>query len=457
MSLPRYPRYKDSGLDAFGSVPEHWNMTRLRFVATLNPSKSEVANLDKETEVSFLPMDSIGDDGSINLEQVRPISQVETGYTFFRDGDVTLAKITPCFENGKGAIMRGLLGGVGFGTTELVVARPVVGQTISEYLHWFFVSSNFRKPGEGAMYGAGGQKRISDDFVRNFPVSFPPLEEQFAIATFLDRETAKIDALISEQEKLITLLTEKRQATISHAVTKGLNPNMPMKASGVRWMGEVRGDWKVGNIQSFARRESGHTPSRQHPEYWENCTIPWFTLADVWRIRSGSVKYIHETKELVSELGLKNSSARLLPAGTVVLSRTASVGYSAIMGVDMATTQDFVNWVCNAELNPEFLLYVLRCMRPEFDRLMMGSTHQTIYMPDIAKLRMALPSIEEQSEIIAFLDEKTAALDALSEAAIRGISLLKERRSALISAAVTGKIDVRDVVQQEQLTTQKAA
>jgi type I restriction enzyme S subunit len=219
-----------------------------------------------------------------------------------------------------------------------------------------------------------------------------------------------------------------------------------MKDSGVAWLGEVPAHWVVGKIQSFAKRESGHTPSRQHPEYWENCTIPWFSLADVWQIRSADVKYVTETKESVSELGLANSSARLLPKGTVILSRTASVGYSAIMGCDMATTQDFVNWICKPDLLPEFLLYVLRGMRAEFDRLMMGSTHQTIYMPDIAKLMMTRPPIDEQVEIINFLEAVVGKLDSLKTEAEFGIALLKERRSALIAAAVTGQIDVRGEV-----------
>ena len=280
----------------------------------------------------------------------------------------------------------------------------------------------------------------------NVYLPVPPLTEQSAIAAFLDHETVKIDALIAEQEKLIALLAEKRQATISHAVTRGLNPEAPMKDSGVAWLGEVPGHWRTGKIQSFARRESGHTPSRQRPDFWENCTIPWFSLADVWQIREGNAKYVHETKEKISELGIANSSARLLPAGTVLLSRTASVGYSAIMGCDMATTQDFVNWVCGHDLLPEFLLHVLRSMRPEFDRLMMGSTHQTIYMPDVAKLMMTLPPLSEQKEIVEFVEQEAIKFDALRAEAERAIALLKERRAAVIAAAVTGQIDVRGAV-----------
>jgi type I restriction enzyme S subunit len=212
-------------------------------------------------------------------------------------------------------------------------------------------------------------------------------------------------------------------------------------SSRVEWLGEVPAHWQIGMIRNFARLESGHTPSRQHREYWENCTIPWFTLADVWQIREGKTKYIFETKELVSELGLKNSSARLLPKGTVILSRTASVGFSAIMGCDMATTQDFANWVCGPDLLPEFLLAALRGMKGEFDRLMMGSTHKTIYMPDIAKLAIAVPPLPEQTAIAAFLDREAKKIDALVQEQQRLIALLKEKRQAVISRAVTRGLD----------------
>jgi len=210
---------KDSGIEWLGEVPENWEIRRLRFAAQLNPSKGEVAELDRETEVSFLPMEAVGDDGSLNLDRIRAIGDVETGYTYFREGDVTIAKITPCFENGKGAIMCGLLGGIGFGTTELIVARPIPSKTTSSYLHWLFTSTPFRKRGEASMYGAGGQKRVPDDFVRNFAIGFPSIQEQSVITAFLEREIAKLDALIQEAKNAITLLRERRTALISAAVT----------------------------------------------------------------------------------------------------------------------------------------------------------------------------------------------------------------------------------------------
>lgn len=164
-------KMKPSGVEWLGDVPEHWAVKRTRFMATMNPTKQEISHLPPETEVSFLPMESVGEDGSLNLETTRPIFEVSSGYTYFAEGDVTFAKITPCFENGKGAIMDKLQNAFGFGTTELTVIRP--GPSLnSEYLYHLTISNDFRKNGEAWMYGAGGQKRVPDDFVRDFRLAF---------------------------------------------------------------------------------------------------------------------------------------------------------------------------------------------------------------------------------------------------------------------------------------------
>jgi type I restriction enzyme S subunit len=227
---------KDSGVEWLGEVPAHWDVFRLRFTAELNPSKSEAASLPRDAEVSFLPMESVGDDGSLDLSRAHPITELENGYTYFREGDVTVAKITPCFENGKGAVMRGLRNGIGFGTTELIVARPRRGVMTSNWLNLIFRSQPFRRLGEAAMYGAGGQKRVPDDFVREFRIGVPPIAEQTAIAAFLDRETAKIDTLVVEAQGAIALLKERRSALISAAVTgqidvRGLSAEQATAAS----------------------------------------------------------------------------------------------------------------------------------------------------------------------------------------------------------------------------------
>jgi type I restriction enzyme S subunit len=292
------------------------------------------------------------------------------------------------------------------------------------------------------MYGAGGQKRVPDSFVREFKCGIPPLEEQTAIAAFLDRETAKIDALVEEQRRLIELLKEKRQAVISHAVTKGLNPDAPMKDSEVEWLGEVPEHWEVSRIKWVAELQSGHTPDKKIAAYWEECDIPWVSLNDTGHLKDND--YIRDTRYQVNELGLANSSARLLPARAVVFSRDATIGRCAITTRPMAVSQHFIAWLCSSMIIPEFLLFRLKSMTEELERLTAGATLKTIGMPDVKTLVTPLPPVDEQERIITFIKGERSRLDSLVSEAECAVLLLLERRTALISAAVTGKIDVRN-------------
>lgn len=388
-------------------------------------------------------MEAIGDDGTLELDRERPLHELTQGYTYFREGDVTLAKITPCYENGKGAVMNGLLNGVGFGTTELIVTRPKKAWTEAAYLHYLFISSGFRALGESHMYGAGGQKRVPDSFVRDFIAAWPPIEEQRAIGAFLDLETAKIDALVAEQRRLMDLLKEKRQAVISHAVTKGLNPDAPMKDSGVEGIGRVPVRWQVTRMKWVAEMQSGHTPDKKIDAYWLDGEIPWVSLNDTGFLKDND--FISETAYSITQAGIENSSARLLPSGVVVFSRDATIGRCAITTRPMAVSQHFIAWVCSSMILPEFLLLRLRSMTGELDRLTTGATLKTIGMPDVRTLMTTVPPVDEQRAIVAYVGSTNAAIDALAGSATRAIALLIERRSALISAAVTGQIDVRDL------------
>jgi type I restriction enzyme S subunit len=195
---------------------------------------------------------------------------------------------------------------------------------------------------------------------------------------------------------------------------------------------ESRSRFRTVPYQLYARVGSGHTPSRKVDEYWEDCSTPWITTGDVKHLRSGTVQVLNDTEEKISELGLANSSARIHPAGTVVLSRTASVGFSAIMGTDMATSQDFHTWTPGPELEPRFLLWVLRAMKAvgDFDRLMYGSTHKTIYKPDLDELRGPLPDLETQRRIADWLDVETERINRVLVASEQQLRLAEEVLSA---------------------------
>jgi len=426
MSFPRYESYKDSGVEWLGQVPAHWKVKRLRFVAQLNPSKSEAAELDRETEVSFLPMEAVGDDGSLNLDRTRSIGDVETGYTYFREGDVTIAKITPCFENGKGAVMRGLLEGIGFGTTELIVARPLPSETTSDYLHWLFISTPFRKRGEASMYGAGGQKRVPDDFVRNFEIAFPVIQEQQTIAAFLDRETAKIDALIAEQQRLIALLKEKRKAVISHAVTKGLNPGAPMKDSGIAWLGEVPEHWTIGAIKHFVTVLDGRRiPLSAEERSYKSGDYPYYGASGI--IDSIEEYIFDEDLVLVSEDGAN------------LVNRSTPIAFVA-RGLYWVNNHAHILKPTDKHLG----YWAQRIEAIDLIPFITGSAQPKLTIQALANLVIAVPSSEdEREEIERFVVLQENKADRLMQEAKAAINLLKERRSALISAAVTGKIDVR--------------
>ena len=444
MSFPKYDRYKDSGVEWLGEVPEHWDVKRLRFIAMLNPSKSEVSKFDRETVISFLPMEAIGIDGTINLEHEKAISEVETGYTFFREGDVTIAKITPCFENGKGAVMKGLLNGIGFGTTELIVARPETDQTFSEYLHWIFTSAPFRNLGESYMYGAGGQKRVPDDFVQNFSLGLPPLPEQRSIAAFLDRETTKIDELIAEQRQLIDLLKEKRQAVISHAVTKGLNPDAPMKDSAIEWLGEVPEHWEVKSLKKVSPEISVGIvvePSK----YYESVGVPALRSLNV---QPGIIKF--ENLVFISEKSNTVLSKSRLHAGDLVSVRSGKPGTTAIIPSELegcncidliiirkpkVDSEKFLCWYLNSD-----------SAKYQFSEGTGGAIQQHFNIGTATQLVIPTPPLTEQIVIADFLYSETEKYDELIAEAHHAIALLQERRTALISAAVTGKIDVHSLV-----------
>lgn len=217
-------KLKPSGIEWLGDIPEGWEVKRLRYVARINPSKSEVSSLPSETEVTFLPMESVSEDGAVSMEHAKRLEEVINGYTYFRDGDVVVAKITPCFENGKGALVRGLRSGLGFGSTEFHVLRP--NGIDSRFLYLLTTTTPFRNIGEGEMKGAAGQKRVPEDFVKDFKFGLPSQREQGEIVSYLERAMGKLDQVLTKVHGQIDKLREYRQALITSAVTGKIDVSM---------------------------------------------------------------------------------------------------------------------------------------------------------------------------------------------------------------------------------------
>ena len=305
---------------------------------------------------------------------------------------------------------------------------------------WYLVNNEdfWEKGGTAQPY-----VRVPETLARQ--VWLPSLAVQRAIADYLDTETARIDALITKKQRMIDALLERREVTTALGVAGALLA-APNATSGLPWLASIPTHWRTAKLTLVARLGSGHTPSRSQPGWWVDCTIPWVTTGEVAEMRSDRQEYVLETRERISQLGIANSSAAVHPAGTVVLCRTASAGYSAIMGTDMATSQDFVTWTCGPLLRPRYLLLCLRAMRGDLlGRLAMGSTHKTIYMPDIESIRIPLPPLDEQDAIVDRVWGRLHRIDQIVDTTQRQIELLREHRQALITAAVTGELEVPGV------------
>lgn len=203
-----YPAYKDSEIEWFGEIPKQWQIQKIKHIGIVNPSKTlNLSKSNKKSLVTFLPMEKVNEDGTYDTEIKKPVESLSSGFTYFERGDVLVAKITPCFENGKGADLSLLDTEFGFGSTEFHVIRPFENKSISRYLYYLTHSMIFRNIGEAFMTGAAGQKRVSKEFIKEFRIGIPSsIDEQQIIADFLDHKTAQIDELISKKQHMIDLL-----------------------------------------------------------------------------------------------------------------------------------------------------------------------------------------------------------------------------------------------------------
>ena len=435
-----YPAYKNSGVEWIGKVPEHWEVKPLKTVVSYNDDCLP-DSVSPDTEIWYVDISSVSHDhGIATAEKMQFGDAPSRARRKAKVGDVVISTVRT-YLKAVASVDESQADCVY--STGFAVLRSRSGHLEPEFLKWLALNElmiqAIESHSEGLSYPA-----INASEMVNLKAVVPSLHEQSQIADILSRETTRIDALITKKTRFIELLKEKRQALITHAVTKGLDPNVKMRDSGIDWIGEVPEQWNVVQVRHVATLGSGHTPSRSRPDWWEDCYIPWFTLADIWQVRREGRRFVTETEEKVSDLGVANSSAVVHPAGSVMLSRTASVGFPAIMGCDMATSQDFAVWRCGSRVVNEYLYLVLLGMKQELSRLMIGSTHKTIYMPDIEAFRMPLPSEEQQKLIVQYVGDELQRFDTLVAKTQRSIDLLRERRAAFITAAVTGQIDLRE-------------
>lgn len=383
-------------------------------------------------------MDAIGEYGGLTLAETRPIEEVYSGYTYFADGDVCIAKITPCFENGKGALADGLVNGVAFGTTELHVVRPLSSLN-ARFLFYLTIAHDFRSFGEAEMLGAGGQKRVPEEFLKDWRTPLPSIETQRRIARFLDEKTARIDALIEKKRVLLDRLAEERQALITHAVTKGLNPNVLMKTSGIDWLGAIPAHWEVRGLTKCATRVDyrGATPTKSSSGVF---------LVTARNIKNGRIDY-EASQEFIPDDDYEYVMRRGRPKkGEVLFTTEAPLGEIArVDDEDVALAQRIIKFSSStSELTNEYLFYWMRSSPFQNDLLSRatGSTALGIKASKIVELRCLLPPTAEQLEIGKFLDADELKRVVVSDRISDSIQNLSEFRTALITAAVTGEVQL---------------
>jgi len=426
------------------SIPvcHEWGTIPLRYVCQLNPSV-DFSGFEQDDELTFLPMDRVKNGYFIpNTEKV---SKYASSYNAFEEGDIVLAKVTPCFENGNIAIAERLENGKGFGSSELFVIRPT--GVDRKFLFYYFQSSAFKQDGEASMTGAGGLKRVSPNLLRQHYMPSPEEKIQRLIADYLDRETTRIDALVAEKEKMLALLEEKRAALINRAVTRGLNPDVPLKPSGLDWLGEIPVHWEVRQVRFLCPSlQTGPFGSQLHAEEYVDNGVPVINPAHLKDNRITPDNGISVDEDTASRL-----SVHKLEEGDVVFGRRGELGRCGVVD----KTQ--VGWLCGTGslrvrcdkemLHPRYLAFVFNgtfaAQRLTVESV--GSTMDNLNTEMLGHFRIPLPPLDEQRAIALDVETTQSKTRTLMETLVNSIELAKERRSALITAAVTGLIPIEEM------------
>lgn len=447
-----YPEYKDSGVEWLGELPAHWTTLAIKHVAQLNPSKSSISVEKMKGMCSFIPMEKLKFN-SLCLDEIKDVTDVYNGYTYFENEDILIAKVTPCFENKNMVVAHDLNNGIGFGSSEIYVLRcnDIIN---NNFLFYRLQEDNFMSIAEGAMTGAGGLKRVPSEVLNNFKFGLPSKKEQSIIVDFLDHETTKIDNMIEKQQQLIELLKEKRQAVISHAVTKGLNSDAPMKDSGVEWLGEVPEHWvpiQLGKV-CYQVSDGPHFS----PNYVDSGVL--FISARNIKVNGWSL----DDAKYITEKDYNEFSKRVIPEiGDVLYTKGGTTGIARTVDIE----DKFQVWVHVAVLKilkekavPDFIAYSLNgtSCYAQSQLYTQGATNNDLGLTRLIKIWLALPPKNEQQEIVDALNSITKKYDVVTDNAMTAITILLERRAALISAAVTGRIDVLDWVAPDTQGTEES-
>ena len=443
MSFPRYPAYKDSGVEWLGEVPEHWEVTRLGFLCSkIGSGKTPLGGGEAYLAegILFIRSQNVYDDG-LYLDDVVYVSEAtdsEQPWSRVFPGDVLL-NITGASLGRTCLVPKDFQAA---NVNQHVCILRLADTALSHFVSMALKSSGMKSQFDAAQNGAA-REGLNFAQISKLELAVGSPEEQVSIYTFLDHETAKIDALIAEQQRLIELLQEKRQAVISHAVTKGLNPDVPMKDSGVEWLGEVPEHWEVLELKRLNSLGSSITYGIVQAGPHIDDGVPYIRTSDM----SGEILRLETCQRTSWEIDEAYTRSKV-QEGDLVIAIRATVGKALVVPTELDganLTQGTAKFSPSGRVSSAFMKsgFSSSYCQAQIGACAKGATFLEITLDSLRRLAFGVPPIEEQLLITNFLENSCNEFDALLCQASTACILLKERRSALISAAVTGQIDVR--------------
>lgn len=449
MSFPRYPEYKSSGVEWLGEVPKHWEIQPFKHQVERNDGGVWGDDPDGISDTIVLRSTEQTVDGHWKLDDPAPrkLSGSEINGSLLAENDLLLTKSSgSSLHIGKTTLVTAEIAAMRCCYSNFM-QRIRVKPTFLPKLAWYVMNNDLARLQFDLLSNSStGLANLNATMVGQIVVPVPPIPEQAQIAAFLDRETAKIDALVAEQRRLMELLKEKRQAVISHAVTRGLNPDAPMKASGIEWLGDVPEHWDVQPIKRIVS-----IPITDGPHETPNFIDEGVPFVSAEAVSSGSINF-SKVRACISDEDNARYSMKYSPKlhDIYMVKSGATTGITAIV----EDRTDFNIWSplaairCNEGSVPHFVLNFMRSKHFQEAVTLNWSfgTQQNIGMGVIENLACTVPPLSEQHEIAQKLKSESSKFDTLTTQAQRAIDLLQERRTALISAAVTGQIDVRGAV-----------
>lgn len=443
MTAHSYSHYRDSGINWLGQVPVNWRVKSFRYLFR--------ESSEKITDQIVGPMLSVSGYRGIEIkiyddDNRRRLEEELIGYRIVRPGQLV---VNTMWLNYAGLGVSAFEGHVSpaYRSYDFVDAAELHDR----YAHYLLRSSIYVQGYTQLLTGIRPNSlQMSREDLMGFPVLLPPLPEQTAIVTFLDHETAKIDALVEEQRRLIELLKEKRRAVISHAVTKGLNPDTPMKHAGIEWLGEVPEHWEVKRLSHLVRPGTSITYGIVQAGPDIEGGVPYIRTSDM----SGDELPMEGYLRTSFEIDEAYARSRVYP-GDLVIAIRATIGKPLIVPEELSganLTQGTAKFSPGDKAINHYVCHFLRSNGAvsEFSRIGKGATFKEITLDMLRRFPILLPPIDEQAAICEHLSEQTSRFDRLISAAETTTHLLQERRAALISAAVTGKIDVRNLVESRE-------